>query len=146
MRRSQRLDPVLAVARKRSRDGLQALAYVQHKLAEEQDRLEQLERCKAEYKSDKDSFSNQPVNVQTLQSFRQFKHNVEQAIEQQRRQIQAVEGQVSQVRSHWQQLDARSKSLEKTQQRIQVQEAAAESRLEDKNNEQLHALLRGQNS
>lgn len=146
MRRSQRLDPVLAVARKRSRDGLQALAYVQHKLSEEQDRLEQLERCKAEYNNDKDSFSNQPINMQTLRSFRQFKLNVEQAIEQQKRQIRAVEGQVCEVRSHWQQLDARSKSLEKTRQRIQAQEAATESRQEEKNNEQLHALLRGQNS
>lgn len=146
MRRSQRLDPVLAVARKRCRDGLQALAYVQNKLTEEQGRLEQLERARAEYRSDKESFSNQSVNVQTLQSFRQFKHNVEQAIEQQKRQIRAVQGQVSEVRSHWQQLDARSKSLEKTRQRLQSQEAAAESRRDDKNNEQLHALLRGHNN
>ena len=146
MRRSQRLDPVLAVARKRSKDGLQALAYVQLKLAQEHSRLEQLERCKAEYKSDKESFENQSISAHTLQSFRQFKHNVEEAILQQKRQIEAVEGQVSQVRSHWQQLDARSKSLEKTQQRIQAQESAADSRLEQKNSEQLHALLRGHNS
>ena len=146
MKRSQRLEPVLAVARKRSKDGLQALAYVQLKLAEEQGRLEQLERCKSEYKSDKESFSNQPVSAHTLQSFRQFKHNVEQAIDQQKLQIQTVEGQVSEVRNHWQKLDARSKSLEKTQQRIQAQELAADSRLEQKNSEQLHALLRGQNS
>jgi flagellar biosynthesis chaperone FliJ len=57
-----------------------------------------------------------------------------------------VQGQVSEVRSHWQQLDARSKSLEKTRQRLQSQEAAAESRRDDKNNEQLHALLRGHNN
>lgn len=143
MKRSKRLDPVLAVARKRSKDGLQALAYVQAKLAEEQDRLEQLERAKLEYKSDSDSFSNQPVSAHTLQSFRQFKQNVELAIEQQQRQIQTVEGQVSEVRNHWQKLDARSKSLEKTQLRIQAQESEAESRLEQKNSEQLHAMLRG---
>lgn len=144
MKRSKRLDPVLAVARKRSKDGLQALAYVQAKLAEEQDRLEQLQRCRQEYKSDSESFANQPVNAQTLQSFRQFKHNVELAIEQQQRQIQTVEGQVSDVRNHWQKLDARSKSLEKTQMRIQAQESAAESRLEQKASEQMHTLLRAQ--
>ncbi len=144
MKRSKRLNPVLAVARKRSKDGLQALAYVQAKLAEEQDRLEQLQRCRQEYSNDSESFSNQPVNAQTLQSFRQFKHNVELAIEQQQRQIQTVEGQVSEVRNHWQKLDARSKSLEKTQLRIQAQESEAESRLEQKASEQLHALLRAQ--
>ena len=118
MKRSKRLQPILDIAKLKSRKGVQAVAYMRQKLEHEQGKLSQLMSCKEEYQTPKNSFKKQSFNSQTLKSLRQFKANVELAIQQQIRQVETVGAQFEQVKVHWRTLDARSQSLEKTQMRL----------------------------
>ena len=130
-KRSKRLQPLLELARQKSRQGIQAIVYMQHRLEEEEEKLLQLKRCQQDYKF-KNTTEKQSVNAISLRSLREFKANVELAILQQSRQLQTVKGQLQTVREQWRQLDARSQSLEKTQEKFRQEEC----RILDKNEQQ----------
>lgn len=131
MKRAKRLQPVIDLAELKSRQGLQAIAYMQKRVQEEQEKLAQLSACKDDYELSKNN-KKQTFSSYYLKSFRDFSKNLELAMEQQSQQINAVEGQLQQVRQHWQTLDAKCKSLLKTQAKIAAEESKIESAREQK--------------
>lgn len=136
MRRSQRLQPVLDLARQKSRQGMQAVAYMQQRLEEEQERLKQLQLCKRENININKNDNKQIFTAHSLRGLREFSANVELAVQQQTRQVETVQEQLRQVRAQWRQLDARSQSLEKTQQRFQQEEMRQLDRIEQREQEE----------
>ena len=128
-RRSSRIAPLIKIARVKSEQGAQAVAFMSEKLADEQARLQQLEMCREEYiKEDK----KQIDTAITLKMLQKFKGSLEEAIQQQRRQVEVVSGQLREVRESWRQLDARTKGLEKGRERLQSEEDRELSRLQQK--------------
>jgi flagellar export protein FliJ len=121
MKRSKRLQPVIDLARLKSRQGLQAVAYMQKRVKEEQDKLAQLDAARDDYQFT-GKRAEQSFNAYYLKSFRDFAQNLELAMQQQTGQVAAVENQLQQVRKHWQILDAKYKSLVKTQAKIAADE------------------------
>ncbi|NKB31541.1 MAG: hypothetical protein GKR91_00365 [Pseudomonadales bacterium] len=136
MQRSKRLQPVLDLARQKSREGMQAVAYIQHRLEEEVGKLEQLRVCQKEYNTFDKNDKKQSFNALSLRGLREFNANVEVAIQQQSRQVQAVRLQLQQVREQWRQLDARSQGLEKTQQKIRQEELRLQDRIEQRDQDE----------
>jgi flagellar FliJ protein len=132
MMRSKRLLPLVEIAQLKSRQGMQAVAYMQKRVEAEQEKLRQLLSCEAEYREAGKNKEKQTVNSQSLKSLRQFKENVALAIQQQSGQLKMVESQLEQVRVHWRTLDARSKSLEKTRSRLQTAENIAIDKIEQR--------------
>ena len=132
MMHSKRLQPLLEIARLKSRQGMQAVAYVQNRLEAEKEKLRQLLICEAEYREAGKNKEKQIVNAQSLKSLRQFKENVALAIQQQSGQIKAVESQLEQVREHWRVLDARSQSLGKTRSRLLAAENSRIDKMEQR--------------
>lgn len=121
MKRAKRLQPVIDLAALKSQQGLQAIAYMQKRVQEEQDKLNQLSAARDEYQFSSGQ-KTQSFNAYYLKSYRDFASNLELAMQQQTGQIAAVEAQLLQVRKHWQVLDAKAKSLVKTQTKIAAQE------------------------
>lgn len=121
MSRSKRLQPVIDLAEQKSKAGLQAVAYMQKRIAEEEEKLAQLKNCRDEYRFS-DNGKKPSFNAYYLKSYADFTGNLELAMEQQTGQIATVKGQLAQVRKHWLLLDAKYKGLLKTQASIAVRE------------------------
>ena len=79
---------------------------------------------------------NQSYSADSLRGLREFKANVEVAIQQQSRQVQAVRAQLDEVREQWRRLDARSQSLEKTQAKIRQEEHRVSDRIEQRDQDE----------
>ncbi|MFK7864437.1 MAG: flagellar export protein FliJ [Pseudohongiellaceae bacterium] len=131
MKRSKRLQAVVDLAERKSEQGLQAVAYMQKRIAEEEDKLGQLQACRDEYRFSVTG-SKTSFNAYSLKSYADFTGNLELAMRQQAGQIEAVKGQLMQVKAHWQQLDAKHKNLVKTQVKIAAQEQKIEALAEQK--------------
>jgi flagellar export protein FliJ len=121
MKRAKRLQPVIDLAQLKSKQGLQAVAYMQKRVQEEQDKFAQLSAAREEYQFN-GSRTKQSFNAYYLKSYRDFANNLELAMQQQTDQIATVQAQLLQVRKHWLILDAKTKSLVKTQAKIALQE------------------------
>lgn len=121
MSRSKRLQPVIDLAEQKSKTGLQAVAYMQKRIVEEEEKLIQLKNCRDEYRFSENG-KRPSFNAYYLKSYTDFTGNLELAMQQQVGQIAAVRGQLQQVRKHWLELDAKYKGLLKTQTSIAVQE------------------------
>jgi len=142
MRRSQRLQPVLDLARQKSKQGMQAVAYMQQRLDEEKARLEQLKLCQQENKYNSKNELKQIYTADFLRGIREFSANVELAIQQQSRQVETVREQLREVREQWRQLDARSQSLEKTQGKIRQDEIRQLDRQEQRDQEEVARTIK----
>lgn len=121
MKRAKRLQPVIDLAQLKSKQGLQAVAYMQKRVLEEQEKLAQLSACRDDYHVTEKGGA-QSINAYYLKSYRDFTGNLDLAMRQQTGQIATVENQLQQVRKHWQMLDGKHKSLVKTQANIVLQE------------------------
>jgi flagellar FliJ protein len=131
MDRSKRLKPVIQLAELKAKQGLQAIAYMQKRLGEEQEKLAQLKACKDDYNSDSGN-DKQSINACFLKSFREFSQTLELALVQQSRQVEAVAAQLHEVQGMWRRLDGRSRTLQKTQVKFAAQERLLESKKEQK--------------
>ncbi len=131
MQRSKRLMPLIRVAELKSQQGLQAIAYMQKRLSEEQDKLVQLRACKDDYDSGGSSDA-QTINAGFLKSFREFSQSLELALLQQSQQVDTVAAQLQEVQGMWRKLDGRCRTLQKTQDKFASEERLLESKREQK--------------
>ncbi len=131
MQRSKRLMPLIRMAELKSKQGMQAIAYMQKRLGEEQDKLVQLKACKNDYDSDSSS-EIQTINAGFLKSFREFSQSLELALLQQSQHVETVEAQLHEVRGMWRKLDGRCRTLQKTQDKFATEKRLLESKQEQK--------------
>lgn len=132
MKRSKRLGTVVDLAKRKADEAAQALAFVQRKLGEEQNKLEQLEQYLTEYRATIQSEGRKGFSVQEFRRYNDFSENVAKAINQQTQQVLTVKNQIEQVRRHWQMLDARHKGVLKLQDKALSEEYVAQERQEQK--------------
>ncbi len=131
MYRSKRLQPVIQVAQLKAKQGLQAIAYMQKRLGEEQDKLAALRACRDDYDSDSGK-GNQSMNACFLKSFREFSQSLEVALVQQSQQVDTVQAQLHEVQGMWRKLDGRCRTLQKTQVKFAAEEQLLQSKQEQK--------------
>ena len=131
MDRSKRLKPVIQLAGLKSKQGLQAIAYMQKRLGEEQEKLAQLRACRDDYDSDNGS-KNQTFNACFLKSYREFSQSLDLALVQQSQQVDTVQAQLHEVQGMWRKLDGRCRTLQKTQDKFVAEEQLVASKKEQK--------------
>ncbi|MGM0633468.1 MAG: flagellar export protein FliJ [Pseudomonadota bacterium] len=136
MNRVQRLQPVLRLADREVQKAARALATMQQRLQQEQDKLAQLQGYQQEYHEMLLRDGRGGVSAARLQLISRFSSNLDHAMEQQQRQIAVVRGQLDQVREHWREKDTRHRQLEKMMQRIDRQEEADRARIEQRNHDE----------
>ncbi|MDT8428968.1 MAG: flagellar export protein FliJ [Pseudomonadales bacterium] len=132
MRRSQRLQPILKIAALEADKAARAMAYMEQKLTAETDKQNLLHQHLQEYRQQLQDDGRAGINAQSLRMNQQFLANIEQAIKQQKRQIELVGQQLQQVRQIWQQRDIRRQSLEKMIEKLHRQEKQLQERMEQK--------------
>jgi len=137
MKRSKRLDTVVNLAKRKLDEAGQALAFIQQKLGDEQNKLAQLEEYLQEYRATIKSAGSKGLSVQAFRRYANFSENVAKAITQQSQQVSTVEQQIMQVRQHWQMLDARHKGLLKLKDKAIVAEAVLYERQQQKELDEL---------
>lgn len=137
MKRSKRLGTVVDLAQRKLNETGQALAFIQQKLSEEDNKLTQLQDYLLEYRATIKSAGSKGLSVQAFRRYTDFSDNVANAITQQTQQVSTVAQQVEQIRRHWQMLDARHKGLLKLQDRALLEEAAAYERQQQKELDEL---------
>ena len=75
MKRAKRLQPVINLAQLKSQQGLQAVAYMQKRVKEEQNKLAQLDVARNDYQFT-GKRAKQSFNAYYLKSFRDFAQNL----------------------------------------------------------------------
>jgi len=126
------MQSVLNVANRKAHEGMQALVYMRGRLAEEEEKLQQLVSYQQEYQQSLSAGNSASWSAHSMLSYRNFYESVGVAIEQQRNQLKQVNLQLEQVNQAWKQLDARCQSLDKTKSRLEVLETNEASRVEQK--------------
>ncbi len=136
MKRSVRLQPVLKIAELEAEKGARALGFIQRKLDSENDKLNQLQQYQLECRQNLLDAGRAGISGQQLSIFNHFAQKVDVAIAQQQQQIATVSAQLEQIRSYWQSLDRRHRSLEKMIEKIRGEEQRMQSRQEQRNHDE----------
>jgi flagellar protein FliJ len=123
--RSARLQPAVDQAQRREQDALQRLAEQQRRMAYVQQQLDDLERYRKEY-----SLSAGGLTVSALLNRQQFVDRIDQAIVQQKREVERQRRVLESARVQWLQTHARERALDSVVERFRVQEQQSEQRQE----------------
>ena len=123
---------VVDLALHKVNEAAKAVAYVRNQLRSETEQLGQLNEYLEEYRTTSRTHGAQGISVQQFMTYNDFADSVERAIGQQEQQVSVVQGQLDQLRKHWQKLDARHKGLEKLLTSIQQEEDAQAQKQEQK--------------
>lgn len=136
MKRSARLQPVLKVADLEVKKAARAVAWMQQRVTQEEQKLQQLQLYQEEYHSNLVHDGQRGISAARLQMVSRFSSNIDQAMVQQGQQIAAVKQQYQQVREQWNARDLRHRQLEKMLERIHKQEEAQQHRQEQRNHDE----------
>lgn len=136
MNREKRLQPVLRLADRDVQKAARALAFMQQRLRQEEEKLGQLHHYQQEYHELIRRDGSAGITSARLQMISRFSSNLDHAMTQQQQQIAQVQQQLDQVRAHWQSKDMRYRQLEKMMERIRVQENARRDRQEQRNHDE----------
>jgi flagellar protein FliJ len=123
--RSTRLQPAVEQAQRREQDALQRLAEQQRRTAYVQQQLDDLERYRREY-----SLSAGGLTVSALLNRQQFVDRIDQAITQQKREVERQRRVMETARVQWLQTHARERALDSVVERFRTQEQQSEQRQE----------------
>ncbi|MBB6186247.1 flagellar export protein FliJ [Rhodanobacter sp. MP7CTX1] len=123
--RSTRLQPAVEQAQRREQDALQRLAGQQRRTAYVQQQLDDLERYRREY-----SLSAGGLTVSALLNRQQFVDRIDQAITQQKREVERQRRVTETARVQWLQTHARERALDSVVERFRTQEQQSEQRQE----------------
>ena len=136
MKRTERLKPVLRLADREAQKAARALAWMQQRVQQEKQKLRQLEDYQQEYHQMVLRDGSAGISSSRLQLLSRFSSNLDHAMQQQQNQIAVVEGQLEQVRQHWQEKDRRHRQLGKMMERIAAQENLRRARQEQRNHDE----------
>lgn len=124
--RSERLQPAVDQAHRKSEDALSQFATQQQQLARAEHQLDELTRYRNEYAAAGDG----AVSVQALQNRQQFVARIDQAIAQQAAEIERQHYRLNRARDHWKQAHARESALDSVVAQHKEHERRAEDRRE----------------
>ena len=129
MIRSKRMQPIAQIAIQKQQQAVQIYVAAQQSVVEAQLQLEQLIEYRVEYSSDR---VNRQMNMQQLRDYQLFLEKLNRSIDQAREQIQQKKLSCEKQRLLWLKSRTRSKALDSVIARYQLQEAAIEARIEQK--------------
>jgi flagellar FliJ protein len=109
--RSARLQPAVDQAQRREQDALQRLADQQRRMAYVRQQLDDLERYRKEY-----GLSAGGLTVSALLNRQQFVDRIDQAIVQQKREVERQRRVLESARVQWLQTHARERALDERSQ------------------------------
>lgn len=127
MLRSQRLSAVQRIAEKKVEDAARALSAARARLEGQRQQLTQLCSYRDEYGA---SLPSGGMDIGRLTELRAFISRINQAIEQQQRQIGEAEREFARARDRWLGLRGREQALGKVVERAQGEELLASERQE----------------
>lgn len=124
--RADRLVPAVEQAKLRSEDALGRLATQQQALAQAEQQLSELQRYRLEYAASGETAQS----VAALLNRQKFVERIDQAILQQEGEVQRLQRQLTSVRDHWRQANARESALDTVVAKHREGERRAEDRRE----------------
>ncbi len=132
MVRSERMRPVARLAETKESEAAKALADATARLAEQQQRLDDLTAYRDEYTARFKETSGLGVSAARFQQFQRFLASLGEAIEQQRRVVDSARRLLEERRRLWQGARSKTKALESVVEKYQQEEALAAGRKEQK--------------
>jgi flagellar FliJ protein len=112
------------------------LARLQHRLAQSQERLALIDQYRREYDQQQRRSAERGLHPTQWGNFSRFIGQLNQALEQQNREVEFLQGSVEQARRTYQDLDRKLRSFETLVARERARQQAHEARLEQKRNDE----------
>ena len=136
MTKSQRVKPVIKVAKNRESEAARVLADGQRVVQERRQRLAELRSYREEYRNRYKKQGSVGMNAQQLRTFRNFLAKLDLAVEQQEQLVNAAQRDLEQKKSKWMEKHFRTKALDNVRGRYLSQEQRAEQRAEQKESDE----------
>lgn len=128
--RSKRLEPVQRIAEERSTEAGRVFGERQKFLQSQQQRLEQLEHFRDDYKQGRMQAGEAGMDAYRLRDYNAFIARIEQAIKQQRELVTGLEREVEQLRRGWIESLSHSRALDTAVDRMRGQERRDQNKRE----------------
>lgn len=135
-KRSRRFEPLQRIAKHGEDHAAQQLGKAQTMLSEQEQRLKDLISYRDEYSQQFHRDGQAGLDGRQLQSYQSFLNQLNQAIEQQKLQINEVQQQCDERRHDWRQRHQHSEVLDSAVKRFQSQEQHDERRQEQRNSDE----------
>ena len=113
MKKSQRLEPVITVAKNREQKAAQAVGETQRVLAHNEAKLAELIAYRQEYAKRYEDIGRDGMQINRLNEFRQFLTRLNEAIASQRELIKLKQSELEKKNSTWSQTRIKHKSIDK---------------------------------
>jgi flagellar FliJ protein len=128
MKRSQRLEPVIKVARDREQKAAQAVGESRRLLAENESKLAELIAYHQEYSKRYEDNGRDGMEINRLNEFRQFLARLNDAIDNQRALIKLKQSELDEKNDMWRQTRVKHKSIDNIATRHRTNELHQEDR------------------
>ena len=135
------LQAAVQVARSREDEAVKALAESQQRLAEQQNRVQQLLLFRGEYAIQFQSEGGGGISARRFQDYATFLNSLDHGIVQSRQQMERLQQEIQRRRQDWVQMRAKTKALEEVIERDRKVRARQEDRREQRDSDERN--LRG---
>ncbi|HEB56069.1 MAG TPA: flagellar export protein FliJ [Gammaproteobacteria bacterium] len=139
MKKSSRIQPLKNLASRHEQQAARVLGQTQMQLGQQQGRLRELFNYREEYQQRFHLQAKNGIGGAQLQAYQSFMQQLDEAIRQQRRQIEQSEQACHTVTAQWREKYIRSQVLDKTIQRLQVKEARQAEKILQRESDELAA-------
>ena len=126
MKKSQRLEPVITVAKNREQKAARAVGETQRILAHNEAKLAELLAYRQEYAKRYEDTGRDGMEINRLNEFRQFLNRLNEAIASQRELIKAKLSELEKKNTMWNQTRVKHKSIDKIATRHRAEELREE--------------------
>ena len=126
MKKSQRLEPVITVAKNREQKAAQAVGESRRILARNEAKLAELLAYRQEYAKRYEDTGRDGMEINRLNEFRQFLNRLNEAIASQRELIKAKLSELEKKNTMWNQTRVKHKSIDKIATRHRAEELREE--------------------
>jgi flagellar FliJ protein len=113
MRRSQRLQPVLALEERKEQEALDRMGEARQQVEAHREQVKNLEQYQQEYRNQIRASQQGVISVNRLQAWQAFIAQLDQVIRQQEKQLQQAEQVFEARRQEWLQAWERRRGMEK---------------------------------
>lgn len=132
MKKSSRIEPLKNLASRHEQQAAQVLGQSRTQLGQQQGRLKELFNYRQDYQKRFHNQAQNGIGGAQLQAYQSFMQQLEDAIQQQRRQIEQSEQICLTVTTQWREKHIRTQVLDKTIQRLQVKENRQTEKVEQR--------------
>ncbi len=136
MSRSERFKPVQRISGDREQKAAQALGDSRRALEAQQKKLEELEQYRHDYYRQYERAGSAGLTAAKLMELQRFLASLNQAIEQQRRQIQMAEQACQRQEALWLQARGKAKAVDKVAERMREDERLQQQRRDQKESDE----------